>query len=38
MNIEALQWFRNNSMGTEKQGLVYFDSLHLGGGSRYHDK
>jgi hypothetical protein len=38
MNIEALQWFRNNSMGTEKQGLVYFDNLHLGGGSRYHDK
>jgi hypothetical protein len=38
MNIEALKWFRANSLGTENNGLVYFDSIKMGGGIRYHDK
>lgn len=38
MNIEALKWFRMNSLGTENSGLAYFDSINLGGGTRYHDK
>ena len=38
MNTEALQWFRDNSTGTENGGLVYFDTLNIGGGTRYHDK
>jgi len=38
MNVEALQWFRENSVGTEMKGLIYFDNLNIGGGTRYHDK
>ena len=38
MNIEALEWFRVNSVGTEMVGLVYFDGINMGGGVRYSDK
>ena len=38
MNIEALKWFRSNSGYNENGGLIYFDSINLGGGYRYKDK
>tara|TARA_R110002020_G_scaffold214696_2_gene421770 strand:+ start:1937 stop:2335 length:399 start_codon:yes stop_codon:yes gene_type:complete len=38
MNTKSLQWYRNNSDFTEQKGLVYFDMVNHGAGTRYKDK
>lgn len=38
MNVEALEWFRNNSNYHEGSTLIYFDNINTGGGFRYQDK